>query len=293
TDGSPYELLRPAHVLSDLALGPAHPQTQLSPRTAPAVIGLGLLEAIELARLEALADPQDADGDGISGRIHWVEDKVNAVQAPGRFGWKAEQPNVRQQSAAAFLGDVGITTSIFAQNNCTASQAACFAATTGGEPELPDRLLDRVELYGQVLAPPARARWDEPTVIEGRQLFRDIGCADCHIPDHRTGPHPIAALADQHIWPYTDLLLHDMGPELSDGRPVGDAGAQEWRTPPLWGLGFLQEVNGHERLLHDGRARGPAEAILWHGGEAKAARERFVRLNTEEREALIAFLRSL
>ncbi|MCA9627608.1 MAG: c-type cytochrome [Myxococcales bacterium] len=292
-DGESYSLAVPEYTIDALAYGPLADSVLVSPRVAPAVIGLGLLETIPESRLQELADPDDADGDGISGRINYVWDAERGELAVGRMGWKSEQPSVRLQSAGAFNGDIGITTSIFTQQDCSSTQAECLAATPGGSPELGDDLLDRVQLYGRLLAVPARVAYDEKRVLQGKQLFHDAGCAGCHTPRHTTGDSDLPELAYQTIWPYTDLLLHDMGPELSDERPVFDAAGAEWRTPPLWGIGRYPDVNGHQQLLHDGRARGVAEAILWHGGEAAASREAFKGLSREERDALVNFVESL
>lgn len=294
-DGTPYTLLRPVYRLDAPAYGPLDPELMISPRVAPAVIGLGLLEAITGDDLRALADPDDADGDGISGRLNTVWDAVAEAHAIGRFGWKADQPSVRQQVAGAFLGDMGITTPIFGAQDCTAAQTDCLAARDGGEggPEIDAETFEKVVLYTSLLAVPARRTADAPDVLRGKGLFGDMGCAACHTPSHRTGAHPLPEVADQLIWPYTDLLLHDMGPELSDGRPVFDAAGPEWRTPPLWGIGLLPAVNDHQRLLHDGRARGVAEAILWHGGEAEAAREAFRLAPAADRDAVVRFVESL
>ena len=169
----------------------------------------------------------------------------------------------------------------------------CAEATDGGDPEVQDDLFDAVVLYTQTLAVPVRRSADDPEVLRGKALFREAGCDGCHVPAHRTGRSPIAALSEQAIWPYADLLLHDMGEALGDDRRVFDADGREWRTPPLWGIGLLEAVNGHERLMHDGRARGVAEAILWHGGEAEAAKESFRTMVEEDREALVRFVRSL
>lgn len=293
-DGEPYTLLAPSYRFEDLAYGPLDPSTMVSPRVAPAVVGLGLLEAIPESRLRALADPDDVDGDGISGRVNEVWDVAAGAHVVGRFGWKAEQPSVRQQSAAAFLGDVGVTTSLFPNQACTPAQPDCAAAIEGGTPELADDLLDRVETYGQLLAVPARDRYDDAEVLRGKALFGEVGCADCHVPAHTTDPAAaLAEVRDQRIWPYTDLLLHDMGDGLADGRPSYDANGREWRTPPLWGLRFYEIVNGHDRLLHDGRARGVEEAILWHGGEARSAMERYRALPADARNELLAFVEAL
>jgi CxxC motif-containing protein (DUF1111 family) len=255
---------------------------------------LGLLEAIAEEQLLELSDPDDVNGDGISGRINRVWDVSAQTEAVGRFGWKAEQPSVRQQSAGAFLGDIGVTSSLFPNAECTAAQLDCQQAPSGGEPELSDRLLDRVERYSQLLAVPARLRYVEPGVLRGKEQFDQLGCAACHVPSHQTSPDAeLEEVANQRIWPYTDLLLHDMGEDLSDHRPSFAAQGNEWRTPPLWGIGSYPAVNGHDRLLHDGRARGVAEAILWHGGEAESSKQGFLEASRSAREDLVEFVESL
>lgn len=293
-DGEAYALLSPTYTIADLAHGPMSDEVRISPRVAPAMIGLGLLQAISEERLRELEDPDDSDGDGISGRINQVLDVEREIMAIGRFGWKAEQPTIRQQSAGAFLGDIGVTTSLFATQNCTAAQAECQAAIPGGDPEIEDRLLDRVDVYSRLLAVPARQRHENEEVLRGKRLFDEIGCAACHVANHRTvGDADLVEVRDQSIWPYTDLLLHDMGDDLADNRPTFAADGREWRTPPLWGLRFYEVVNGHDRLLHDGRARGVIEAILWHGGEGEAANDAFQNLPAEDRQALVEFVESL
>jgi CxxC motif-containing protein (DUF1111 family) len=293
-DGEAYELLEPTYVIEELAHGPLGPDIRISPRVAPAMIGLGLLEAIPEARLLELSDPDDIDGDGISGRVNEVWDVESGSLAVGRFGWKAEQPSVRQQSAGAFLGDIGITSSLFPDRECSPNQVACQMASSGGEPELSDRLLDRVERYSQLLAVPGRQDYAEPAVLRGKARFGELGCGGCHSPNHRTSPDAeLEEVRDQLIWPYTDLLLHDLGEGLSDNRPSFAAAGNEWRTPPLWGIGRYPTINGHDRLLHDGRARGVAEAILWHGGEASAAKQAFEELSAAERRDLVTFVESL
>ncbi|MEM6962746.1 MAG: di-heme oxidoredictase family protein, partial [Myxococcota bacterium] len=293
-DGEPYTLLDPTYTISDLSYGPMHEDLRLSPRVAPAVVGLGLLEAIDQVALLELEDSEDVDGDGISGRANWVWDVVQQTWSLGRFGWKAEQPTVRQQSAAAFSGDIGITTTLFPAEGCTEAQPECDSALSGGAPELSDRLLLRVEVYTRLLAVPMRIRANDPEVLRGKQLFHDAQCASCHVPSYVTGADSdLAEVQNQRIWPYTDLLLHDMGEGLSDHRSSFAASGSEWRTPPLWGLGYIEVVNDHNRLLHDGRARGVSEAILWHGGEAQGSKEFFESMPAEDREALVAFINSL
>jgi CxxC motif-containing protein (DUF1111 family) len=292
-DGEPYELLSPTYWVDEQAYGASAEGLALSPRVAPHMIGLGLLEAIPEERLRELADPDDRDGDGISGRLNLVSDAASGELVVGRFGWKSEQPTVRQQSAGAFNGDIGITTSVFPDHDCTAAETDCAEAASGGDPEASDAVLDAVATYSRLLAPPARARYAEKTVLEGKALFSEIGCASCHTPNHLTGASDLEELAGQSIWPYTDLLLHDMGEALSDERPTYSAVGSEWRTPPLWGIGRIPEVNGHDRLMHDGRARGVAEAILHHGGEGANARDAFMALASDERRKLVEFVESL
>lgn len=292
-DGEPFTLLVPHYTIEQLGYGEPGQELVISPRVAPAMIGLGLLEAISEERLQQLADPDDLDADGISGRINYVPDVTSGTRRPGRFGWKAEQPSIRQQSAGAFLGDMGISSDLFPAQECTDVQIECASAITGGAPELEAQELDRVVLYGHLLGVPRREVWDTEVVLAGKRLFSEVGCASCHTPRHTTGDAEFDELSFVEVRPYTDLLLHDMGPELSDERPSFEAEGNEWRTPPLWGNRLVRDVNGHNRLLHDGRARGLAEAILWHGGEAQAARDAFVALSKAEREALILFVESL
>ena len=292
-DGSAYTLLRPRYSFRDLAYGPMAEDALSSPRVAPSVYGLGLLEAVPESAILDLADDDDADGDGVSGRPNYVWDVEAEAEALGRFGWKANQPSLLQQTAGAFNGDIGITSRLFPVDDCSTVQLDCVEAQSGGDPELIEAFLEDVTFYTRTLAVPARRDIDDAEVRAGQKLFSDMGCAACHAPALRTGASEVAALANQDIRPYTDLLLHDMGPELADGRPDFLATGSEWQTPPLWGVGLLATVNDHSRLLHDGRARDLAEAILWHGGEGESARERFRTASAEERAQIIAFLESL
>lgn len=288
-DGTPYTLLRPGIAFADLAFGPLD-GAMTSLRVAPAVIGLGLLEAVPAASLAALADPDDADGDGISGRLN----RLDAAGTIGRFGWKANVADLRHQTAQAAIGDMGLTTSLFPNQNCPPAQVACASAPGETGPEIGDPLLDRIVTAMRTVAVPAQRNADDPEVAEGYAAFLRFGCGGCHRERLATdGAAPLPELRNQLFHPFTDLLLHDMGDGLADGRPDHGATGREWRTPPLWGLGLVPVVNGHDRLLHDGRARGFAEAILWHGGEAEAAREAFRTAPAGERAALLAFLASL
>ena len=294
SDGTPYTLRNPTYQIEELGYGEPHPDVLVSPRVAPQMIGMGLLEAIPEAEIVARADPSDSDADGISGRPNRVWDQANNGVALGRFGWKANQPTVLQQTAGAFLGDIGITTGVFSAQNCVETHLECLGAPGGGEPEIEDDDLLKVVLYASSLAVPAMRDSDDPQVLRGAEVFSEMGCAACHTASIQTGTHPtIPALSEQTIHPYTDLLLHDMGDGLADGRPDFEATGSEWRTPPLWGIGLFQTVNGHTFYLHDGRARNLSEAILWHGGEGAAARDRFRELRSEEREAVLRFLQAL
>ena len=292
-DGEPYVLLMPIYRFIELAFGEMAPDLMTSPRIAPAVIGMGLLEAINEEDILAQADPNDEDSDGISGRPNMVWDIERQETVLGRFGWKANEPNVEQQALGAFLGDIGITSIHHMEENCPEAQIACAAAITGGEPEVPGARSDKLVFYTQTLAVPAMRDIEDPQVRKGAEMFLKAGCSACHTPSYTTGTHEIAALSDQEIFPFTDLLLHDMGEGLADGRPDFLATGSEWRTPPLWGIGLVERVNKHTRFLHDGRARNLAEAILWHGGEAEKSRDAFREMSKDEREALIAFLKSL
>ena len=292
TDGTPYELTNPYYELVNLNFGSADVMT--SPRIGQQVIGLGLLEAINESDIAAIADPLDMDGDGISGKPNLVWDKENQEHVLGRFGWKANMPNLKQQTAGAFLGDIGITSSLFPAENCTDAQEGCLDAQNGGSPEISDQNLDAVVLYMSNLAVPARRDVDNLDVLKGKKIFNNLGCASCHNPSFQTGVHPrFNHLSNQTIRPYTDLLLHDMGDELADGRPDFEANGNEWRTPPLWGIGLIETVNNHTFLLHDGRARNIEEAILWHGGEGEHSKQEYVGLNSADRSLLLKFLNSL
>jgi len=300
-DGTVVSLRRPTYRIDALQYGPLHPATMLSPRIAPPMIGIGLLEAIPEAQIRARADPADADKDGISGRANevWSEDLGRV--ALGRFGWKAGTPTVRDQAATALAVDLGLSNPLDrrASGDCTPAQPACRGAPHGGTArdgglEVGAALFDHLVFYAQNLAVPPRRTLPNADVQRGRAVFQALNCQGCHVPSSITGTVPgQPQLSGQRIWPYSDLLLHDMGAALADGRPEGVASGREWRTPPLWGLGLTQRVSGHTALLHDGRARNIEEAILWHGGEAQAARDGYAGLSKAEREALIRFVESL
>lgn len=299
--GETVTLRKPAYAVDNLGYGPMAADVMLSPRVAPPMIGVGLLEAIHPDDILANADPDDADGDGISGKASRARDPETGEIILGRFGWKASTATVKAQSADAFSGDIGISTPLnpSPSGECTVGEAPCLAAPSGvqerlGPVEAPDPVLDLVTFYSRNLAVPARRDIDDGQVLRGKELFYAYGCVACHRPKYVTSRDAVQKeLRFQLIWPYTDLLLHDMGDGIADNRPVGDATGNEWRTAPLWGIGLTGTVSGHTYFLHDGRARSLLEAILWHGGEAEAARDAVVAAPPDERRALIRFLESL
>lgn len=298
--GEVASLRKPTYTVADPGYGPLHPDVMLSPRVAPQMIGLGLLEAIPAGEILALADPDDADGDGISGRANIVWSVEYDQPMLGRFGLKAGNPTLREQAASAFAGDIGISNPLFpaASGECTSLQADCLAAPHGDQDEREFEIdaegLDLVTFYSRNLAVPARRDVGDPEVLRGKKVFYATGCTSCHQPafvTHRLEDQPEQSF--QLIWPYSDMLLHDMGAGLADDRPEARATGNEWRTPPLWGIGLTGQVSGHTYLLHDGRARSLLEAVLWHGGEAEMQRDAVVEMSPADRAALIRFLESL
>ena len=290
SDGAKVYLRTPRYKIEG-AYQPLPDDVELSPRVAPVVFGLGLLEAIPESTILALADGEDRDGDGISGKANYVWDVQKNGLSLGRFGWKANQPTLIQQVASAYHDDMGITTSLLPSES---SDGQPQYDGRGDDPELSDEILDVVTFYVQTLAVPARRDLDDSLVQRGEELFESTGCSGCHIPTLQTGTLAnVPAVSNQTIHPYTDLLLHDMGPGLADNRPDFLASGSEWRTPPLWGIGLVKVVNGHTNFLHDGRARGLLEAILWHGGEAEQSREAVQQMPASDRTSLLAFLESL
>ncbi len=296
-DGQVTELRRPEIMVDQLGYGDLHREARLGVRHAPAIAGVGLLDLIPQSSIDRLADPEDVDGDGISGRINQVWDPESQTRRPGRFGLKANQPNVRVQVAAALAGDLGVASPIFPNQPCTSAQVSCLEAPHGIDAdgfEISAELLDRMVFFNMSIGVPTRRKPDDPEVERGRELFHEVSCAACHAPHFRTGtdaayPH----LSNQDIWPYTDLLLHDMGEALADGRGDFLATGAEWRTAPLWGAGLARAMHEQVGFLHDGRARTVEEAVLWHGGEAEQSRASFAALTGPDRRALLAFVRSL
>lgn len=298
--GETATLRKPHYRITDLGYGPMREDVMISPRIAPQMIGLGLLEAIHEADILANANRRN-DPDGVRGKVRLVRDAATGGVTIGRFGWKGGQPDVKHQSAGAFFDDMGLSTPLKPSHwgECTPRQKACLQMPHGaqphlGEEEVPGELLDFVAFYAANLAVPARRDIDDARVLAGKKLFHEARCTTCHVPKYvtrRDAAQPEHAF--QLIWPYTDLLLHDMGEGLADHRPEGNATGTEWRTPPLWGMGLVRQVNERGSFLHDGRARTPLEAILWHDGEARAARDRVVAMTPEQRADLLRFLESL
>ncbi|MFV8358340.1 di-heme oxidoredictase family protein, partial [Flavobacterium sp. XS1P32] len=290
-DGTSVILQKPFYQINNLGYGSLANNVQISPRVASQMIGLGLLEAIPESTI--LSFVTNNTRDGISGKANYIYDVVSNSQKLGRFGWKANQPNVRQQVAGAFLSDMGITTSLF-PNEDVPTVVVATTIPNGGTPEISDLNLNRVVLYSSTLAVPARRNYSDQNVLKGKKTFETVGCTNCHIPKIQTGnTHTIAALRNQTIRPFTDLLLHDMGEGLADNTPDFLATGNEWRTPPLWGIGLIKTVNNHTNLLHDGRAKNVEEAILWHGGEGQNAKNKYKQLSAKDRNDLLSFINSL
>jgi CxxC motif-containing protein (DUF1111 family) len=296
-DEKQVTLRRPSIDFRYLGYGPLGDDTLLSIRVAPSIHGMGLLELIKQDDINALADADDKNQDGISGRVNQVWDVKSQTVQPGRFGLKSNKPTLEVIIAGAFTNDIGITNYLFPNQPCTAEQSTCAQQATGNDEEgveLPKHLLELVVNFNRNLAPLKREKTQNKTVLQGREIFYQTGCNQCHQPRFLTGESEhFSHLSKQEIWPYTDLLLHDMGPALSDNRPEFLASGQEWRTAPLWNIGDQPDVNGSHVLLHDGRARNVEEAILWHGGEAQNVKNNFVHLPVLQREALIEFVYSL
>ncbi|WP_420549162.1 di-heme oxidoredictase family protein [Curvivirga sp.] len=284
-DGERYTLRMPQYDVKDLGFGQLGWAIQFSGRVAQPLQGIGLLEAIPQEVINGWSDPNDLDDDGISGRVAMVLDQSGSM-SPARFGWKAAQVSLFSQTAQALHQDMGLTSSLHLEQNCTWEQLACRAAPKENGPEVNAAQLDQLVSFQRALSPRSQQNRNEL----GRYLFNEIGCNSCHIPTVQipedTWPR---YLAGQKIHPYSDMLLHDMGDGLSDGLFQGNASPSEWRTAPLWGLSQRQPL----RLLHDGRARSVAEAILWHDGEARISKEAFRHLQKHEREALTDFVEGL
>ncbi|ALU74947.1 thiol oxidoreductase [Tenacibaculum dicentrarchi] len=292
-DGTSYQLRKPNYSFTNENFGSLN-GILISPRIGQQTIGLGLMDALSESEILKNADEFDIDNDGISGRANYVWDAINSEIAIGKFGWKANEPSLKQQIAGAFNGDLGLSTTIFNKKNCPSPQQDCNKAPTGGSPEVTDKQMDRILLYQTSLAVPKRRNYKNQDVLNGKVLFSELKCISCHATNFTTDKYPFnPLLEDKKISPYSDFLLHDMGDDLADNRPDFLATGNEWRTQPLWGIGLIKTVNKHTFLLHDGRARNIEEAILWHGGEAEKSKNDFKELSLTKRKELLSFIESL
>ncbi|WP_067147991.1 di-heme oxidoreductase family protein [Pseudotamlana agarivorans] len=295
-DGTAFELRNPTYTIANENYGSLGAAEQ-SPRVGQQVIGLGFIDALSEASILVNEDINDADGDGISGKANWVWNVKANKNTIGKFGWKANQPTLEQQVAGALNGDMGLTTSIFPDENCPDGvdcSTLYNGVNEGDSVEIPDTQFSRLMLYQAAISVPIRRDFKNVDVLKGKKLFNDLACVSCHVNDFTTSSYDLLPqISGVKIRPYSDFLLHDMGDALADNRGDFLANGNEWRTQPLWGLGLIEMVNGHTFLLHDGRARNIEEAILWHGGEAEKSKTDFMNLSKVEREHLLSFLNSL
>ncbi|MEM6722128.1 MAG: di-heme oxidoredictase family protein [Bacteroidota bacterium] len=292
-DGTSYELRKPIYTFTDEQFGNIG-NVLMSPRIGQQTIGLGLVSALPESEILKYEDEFDSNNDGISGRANYVLNAETQQLEVGKYGWKANVSKLKQQIASAFHGDMGLTSSMFPENNCPTPQLECQDAPNGGKPEVTDKQMEAILFYQSTLAVPNRRNVKDTSVLRGKQLFTSMNCIGCHAIDQVTRSSEILpVLENVKIRPYSDFLLHDMGEGLADNRPDFKANGREWRTQPLWGLGLIATVNNHTFLLHDGRARSIEEAILWHGGEAENSKEKFKNLSAEERQQVLDFLNSL
>ena len=293
-DGQVILLSEPIYLPKHLSFGPFNEKTKMSPRVAPSVFGLGLIEAIDSKTIKKNADPDDKNKDGISGKPNIVWDEPTKTNKIGRFGWKASRGSLLHQILGAAHEDIGLSSKVFPHQNCLSKQKKCREQPTGGETEITEKQVDKLLLYMQTLAVPRQRNSRDKSILKGESLFQSIGCQKCHISTFKTGNNAShKELENRIIKPYSDFLLHDLGDNLADHLPDFEASGKEWRTAPLWGIGLVKTVNKHTRFLHDGRAKSIEEAILWHGGEAKKSKERFTKLEKEERKLLLDFINSL
>jgi len=290
-DGEKVLMNRPSRSLMN-AYMPLPDGTMMSMRNASPIYGLGLLEAVSEEEILSRYEERDKNADNITGRPNYVWNSYTQQKDLGRFGWKGSHPSVIQQSAEAFQQDMGITSTHFFPEENGKGQVNCNSGF-GSKPDVDSAFVAEVAFYIQTLAPPAPRNQDDPIVMRGRDLFMEINCSGCHTPKLTTGVHPIKELSNQTIYPYTDLLLHEMGEGIADARPDFDASTNEWRTPPLWGIGLTKIVNPNARFMHDGRAASLEEAILWHEGESYWVMLAYKQLPKEDRQAIIKFLESL
>jgi CxxC motif-containing protein (DUF1111 family) len=289
-DGTIVVLQKPVYSIVSPYI-PLPSNVLISPRIGMPVFGLGLLEAIPESAILANVDPNDQDKDGISGKANRVWDPVSGTIKLGRFGWKAGTPSILVQSAGAYNEDMGLTNYLkLVESSAGQSNSDPNAVS----PEVSREDLENVTFYALTLGVPAGRNFDDKEVVAGYRIFEQVKCSSCHMAPFTTGTYDgIPEISNQKIYPYTDMLLHDMGDDLADNRSEFLASGNEWKTRPLWGIGLTALTSGHTSFLHDGRARNLTEAILWHGGEAEKSREDFRKLSTSDREALLRFLESL
>ena len=299
-NGKVVILSKPKYSIINTKYGKLHSDIRISARVAQPMIGLGLIESIDHKDILAKIKDSELDADKISGKANYVWDYEEKKISLGLFGWKATQPSVRQQAADALHNDMGLSTTLFIEgDNCTVNQTQCKDLPNGNtkrynDVEVSDHQLDLIEFYSTHLAVPERRNYNDPNVLEGKKIFFKSGCTSCHTPKFKTIENKYSrALSNQIIRPYSDFLLHDMGPGLADENTEFLADGSEWRTQPLWGIGLTKEVSGHTNFLHDGRAKNILEAILWHGGEAERSKNKILKLSKIEINQLIDFIESL
>jgi len=301
SDGTEVELRKPNIHWTALNYGKLEDSTGVTLLVAPALVGMGLLDNIPDDIIVTNADPQDVDNDGISGRVSWIPSNNGKDKVIGRFGYKAASPSVSAQNQLAFNTDLGLSTPLnpAASGDCTELQKACIESPNGNSPHLDNLEVDKqqvrlVDLFVSLSSPPTMRNLRNPNFLEGKVLFEEGSCASCHIPKMQTKKNAtFPELSNRTFYPFTDMLLHDMGPKLASGFQSFSTAPNEWRTAPLWGIGLSEKVSGRVGFLHDGRAKTIEEAILWHGGEAQKAKEFYKQLDKEHREKLIYFLESL
>ena len=299
-NGKIINLSKPKFLISNLNYGELHPDIQISARIAQPIIGLGLIEGISVNDILANADPNDKNKDGISGKASNVRDKVSDNIVLGRFGWKAAQPSILQQTIDATYHDMGLSNSFSSKlNNCSEVQVTCQSMANGNSieydgVEVSNEQIDLMVFYQKHLSPPGRRNVNDSEVLKGKKIFFEAGCGSCHVQKFTTSTDELnPSISDQLIWPYSDFLLHDMGKDLADNLSEFNATGSEWRTPPLWGIGLTKSVSGQSHFLHDGRARNILEAILWHGGESEDSKNKILKLSLVEVENLLKFIKSL
>jgi len=300
-DKTPIQLRKPTYTLNNLGYGAFSKDTVLSGRVSPALMGVGLIDALDDKTIEHNADENDLDQDGISGRSNQVWDKINQTWRLGRFGWKATVATLSEQNQSAFNGDLGLSTPLVtsAYGDCTQAQVACLSLANGNSAhldnlEVSEQMMSLVNQFSALSAPSKIRNLANDQFMQGKSVFDQLNCAACHIPKMKTGlVTDYKVLSNRTFFPFSDFLLHDMGAGLADTGNEFNAKEQEWRTTPLWGNSLNKTTSGRQSYLHDGRARNLIEAIAWHGGEAQQSQEAFLSLTTKQRNDLLYFLESL